>query len=129
MLYASLYFIFMGVWYSQGGLNEHGQPYVYSALDFSTEPLRSALLIVAVVFLAIPAVHTLIWIVTKIRQFIYEKCCCGGTSVTTISPEPPQMVRRMSIGIADDKRAPVEEEPVSDNAPADEQPVADAYVV
>uniref|UniRef100_A0A914X026 Protein rolling stone n=1 Tax=Plectus sambesii TaxID=2011161 RepID=A0A914X026_9BILA len=102
MLYASLYFIFMGVWYKAGGLNEHEKPYVYAAIDFSTDPLKSALLIVGLIFIAIPVVHTIIWVLTKLRLFIYEKCCCRGTRVTTLSSELPQMVQRMSISSTHD---------------------------
>ena len=64
------------VYYYAGGENPNGDSYIYSILDWGSEPG----LAVGVVFgslAAAAAIHAVFYGWFKLRQLIWAKCCCG----------------------------------------------------
>lgn len=80
LVFGYVYSVFTLVYYAAGGVNAGGQPYIYSVLDWGSNPGLAAGLDLAVVFVMIPAAHFVCFLICKLRILIYHRCGCSRTS-------------------------------------------------
>ncbi|XP_033115446.1 protein rolling stone-like [Anneissia japonica] len=78
-IYASIYFIFTAIYWAAGGLNEHGDSYIYKGnLDWENDPRRSVITALLAVCLGAPAVHILLCLLFRIKNLVFIRCCTSG---------------------------------------------------
>ncbi|XP_033096653.1 protein rolling stone-like [Anneissia japonica] len=78
-LYSFVYFVFTAIYWAAGGLNPNGNPWIYKgSLDWETDPGLSAIVAALTVVVAAPMLQVLFWLLFKIKEFIFRKCCGNG---------------------------------------------------
>lgn len=73
MLFSIVYVMFTVVYWASQGMNTLGQPYIYSALDYSGHPNRSIGTILGIFFLGHLLAQVALFIVYRIRHFMRRK--------------------------------------------------------
>lgn len=74
MLFIVVYLIFSLVYDLLGGTDEEGNPYIYSGIDYSENPITAIGFMVVLLVLVIPFVHFLFWCWYILRIFLlYHK--------------------------------------------------------
>ena len=70
MIFGALYIVFTGIFYAAGGTNVGGDPFIYSVLDYGGNPGGAVGISFAVVFVLLPIVHVLSYLVYVVRYWI-----------------------------------------------------------
>lgn len=73
MLFTVVYIMFSVVYWAGSGTNTLGQPYIYSAIDYSGNPLKSVESILTVFFLGHPLTQLVLFIVIRVRFWLRRK--------------------------------------------------------
>lgn len=74
MIYSGLYVTFTGIYYAAGGHNERGEPFIYSVLDYSSNPGKAAGYAVGFALGGIPIVHCVYYGLYKLRLLCCLRC-------------------------------------------------------
>ncbi|XP_050413486.1 protein rolling stone [Patella vulgata] len=73
MLYGLVYVVFNAVYQSLGGTNAKGQPYIYPVLDWKNKPTLAIIIGVTSVLVAVPVLHTIIFLISLLRRHINKQ--------------------------------------------------------
>ena len=72
-IFAAVYLVFTGIYYAAGGTNLNGDPFVYSVLDYGNNPGFAIGIIIAALFVLLPILHVLFYLVYIARYWmIYQ---------------------------------------------------------
>ena len=72
--FSGSYIIFTLIYWGAGGTNHNGRPYVYSTLDYGSDPVSAILAIVVIV--APMVLHLVLFLVAWLRDVIYVRVGC-----------------------------------------------------
>lgn len=85
LAFGTVYIVFTLVYWAAGGRNVHGDPFIYSILDYSNDPSTAVTwLLVVYVFLA--AVHCATYALYRLRVLLVRRCR-RDNSLVYIEPE------------------------------------------
>ena len=104
---ALIYFIFTGIYFAAGGLNEYpedpvnGNTYLYQGtLDWGRHPTTSVVTMVLVVFVAAPVIHLLYFGLYHLRRSFRRCCeCCRNVDEIWLYCHSTNNRRRDSSGL------------------------------
>ena len=65
-----MYVIFSAIYFAAGGTNVRGRPYIYSVLDYGSDPGSSTGLVLGVVLAFLPVMHFLFYLIYVARYWI-----------------------------------------------------------
>ncbi|XP_076443270.1 uncharacterized protein LOC143281880 isoform X2 [Babylonia areolata] len=110
--FVSLYVLFSLVFWAADGTNDKGDPYIYSLLDYTGRPGRATLVILAVDCVGTPVVHTLLYLLFRLRQWAVGRCRPGEDPAAP--PAQDVQVSSLSLGgKSDASRRPSGEKDIS----------------
>lgn len=66
------YTAFTIVYWSLGGTNQFGQPFIYTVLNYGESPKKAFIYIMAIAFIICPLVHSSIFFMYRFRVFIHR---------------------------------------------------------
>jgi hypothetical protein len=73
MVLGSLYFVFTIIYWSVGGTDTSGEPYVYSYIDYGSHPGIAVAMFLSIVFVAQPLSQISLFCLYKFREFLAAK--------------------------------------------------------
>lgn len=76
-------------WWALGGQREPGIRYVYAAANFSEKPLQATIIVVVLILVVVPLLHTLLWALTKLRGYLFRRYAASGDRISPKSPTAP----------------------------------------
>ena len=79
LLGAGIYVVFTGIYFAANGTNVRGDLYIYSVIDYGSNPGQSAGLALAVAFVYYPIMYLLVYGLFLLREgivFLTKKVCC-----------------------------------------------------
>ena len=68
--FGAVYVIFSAIYFAAGGTNVRGRPYIYSVLDYGSDPGSSTGLVLGVVLAFLPVIHFLFYLIYVARYWI-----------------------------------------------------------
>ncbi|VDI79169.1 Hypothetical predicted protein [Mytilus galloprovincialis] len=66
------YVIFTIIYWSFGGLNQFGQPYIYTVLNYGQSPKKAFIYVMAICFIVCPLIHSFVFFLYRFRVFIHR---------------------------------------------------------
>ena len=72
MTYGAMYAIFAIIYWKCGGKNESGKGHIYDLIDYDNSPGMAIAIVLGLIFIIVPLVHSVMFGFYKLRVRLYE---------------------------------------------------------
>lgn len=71
-LFGLSYIAFTVIYWSLGGTNQHGQPFIYTVLNYGESPRKALIYIMTIAFIVCPLIHSSVFFMYRFRVFLHR---------------------------------------------------------
>ncbi|XP_063431882.1 protein rolling stone-like [Mytilus trossulus] len=72
LLLGFTYIFFTIIYWFFGGLNQFGQPFIYTVLNYGQSPKKAFIYVMAIIFIVSPLIHSFVFFLYRFRVFIHR---------------------------------------------------------